>query len=187
MKNKPFNKQVITLVIGLLMICSVQALALSSNSNQELTNTKAWGESELLIAQSPDSQALTPKEKNDLVAAVAASESCLSDLSQAGGILQAADTPQSQKDAIAMAFSQAKSIFGPALSQAAARAQTKGDARAIAQAFSTAQAVLGPAFAQLKVIANSPGSPGEDLVRVRLPGAESCFSRAFETILAIAR
>ena len=188
MKNKPFNKQVITLVMGSLIIYSVQALALSSNNNQELTNAKAWGESELLIAQArvaqtPNSQALTPREKNDLAVAVRAGESCLSPVIAA---LQTAPIPQSEKDSIARAFSQVQSIFGPAVARATAvnQTKTKGDARSIAQTFSLVQSDLGPVFAHLKVRANSPG--GETLARA-VSSAEFCFGSALAKIQAIAR
>ncbi len=187
MKNKLFGKA-IPLVMGSLVlfssqVFSIQALAISSNKNQELTNAKALGESELLIAQAPDSQALTPGEKNDLAAAVAA-VSAESVFGPAIGAARAAAIPQTQKDAIAMAFSQAQSIFGPALSQATAVAQTKGDARAIARAFSAAESVLGPAFAQSKAVANSPG--GDSLAQAAA-NAESVFGPAVAKATAVAR
>ncbi len=183
MKNKLFAKTT-ALVMGSLIIFSGQALAISSNNNQELTNAEALGESELLIAA--DSDTLTEQDKKTIAIAVGNVENVLGDAIVA---TQAVAIPQGSplkdvKDAIAISLGKAKTVLGTSVAQTLAVAKTKGEAKAIAQAIGETESVIGDAITKSTAIAKSPG--GSSLAKA-LGTAKTTAGTAVAEVTAIAQ
>ena len=154
MKNKLFGKAT-ALVMGSLVLFSSQALAISSNKNQELSNAEALGEFELLIAA--DSDPLTEADKDAIAIAIGDVDNVLGDSIAAVKAVSVPENLEGLKNAIAIALGDSKTVLGNAVVDSLAVAKTKGDAKAIAKAIGNTEAVIGNAITQSTAIADSPG------------------------------
>ena len=183
MKNQLFDK--LTLVMGSMVLFSSQALAFSSNSNQNLIGVDKLGGSETIVAQVPTAEqqvgvgtffpAIIPQldipgfepgvqgeilpieEQFALAQSVA---QAFTAVGNATAVSNAAAFPnESDRIAVAQSLAQASSILGNSLAIANSGAATTGDAAAIAQSLAQANTLVGDATALAGATASSEDGP----------------------------
>ncbi len=182
MKNNLFGKA-IPLVMGSLVlfssqVFSIQALAISSNKNQELTNAEALGESEILIAQRRRrGENRSQRRKKPLKTNQAFAQSislAKTTLGEALAIANSEAIGSSKKSALAQSIAKAFSLIGNA--DALSSSTAKSDQEATAQSLAEAVTVIGEALAiaQSEAVSGS----GKSAVATSLASAQSVLGSA---------
>lgn len=152
MKNQLFGKAT-ALVMGSLLFFSSQALAISSNNNQELSSADTSRESELIVAQA--TERLSPQERIALSESIA---QVASSLGNVAAVTQAAAIPNSAKIAITRSLSSASAIIGNLLAQSSSDSLTRSDAAAIANSLSEVQSLIDNATSSAQPFSSRPGA-----------------------------
>ena len=182
MKNNLFGKA-IPLVMGSLVlfssqVFSIQALAISSNKNQELTNAEALGESEILIAQRRNRGGnRSQRRKKPLRTNQTFAQSISRAQTVVGNALAIANSEAisgSGKTALANSIAQASTLIGNAAALSSSTAQS--DVVATAQSLAEAVTFIGNALA----IAESEAVSGDggSAVATSLASAQSVLGSA---------